>query len=68
MEENKSYPYLGRRVFDGKQIVIFFLRKNYGVVVTSDDTVQGLSFGTIGDFDETYYEYLDKDLCVRLSN
>lgn len=67
--EEKKYPYLGvRKVLDAEYVVMF-LKKNYGVIVMSEvEDIKELSFGEVGAFDESVFQLLEKDRCVRLSN
>lgn len=67
--EEKKYPYLGVREYNGQEYVIMFTDKDYGVVVMSEiEGVDALRFGYIGEFDESLFKPLDKDRYVRLSN
>ena len=66
MEE--SYPYLARFKDGSEQdrYVVWFLEKDYGVVVMSQH--ENVKFGTLGDFDESMFEILGEDQVIRLSN
>lgn len=67
--EEKKYPYLGKKSYNGKEYVVMFTEEDYGVVVMSEVTnVEQLQFGKTGDFDEKLFEYLEPERCVRLSN
>lgn len=67
--EEKKYPYLGEREYKGEKYVVLFTEKNYGVVVMSNiEEIEELKFGKFGDFNEDLFTYLEKDVCVRLSN
>lgn len=62
------YPYLGINHIDGKAYVVLFTEEEHGVVVLNETDSQKLRFGYIGNFDETEFEMLPPDQCVRLSN
>lgn len=67
--EEKKYPYLGKRTYKDDEYVVMFTDDNYGVVVMSNVTsVSELKFGQMGEFDESSFEYLTPEQCVRLSN
>lgn len=63
-----KYPYLGHIENDKENLVILFLKENYGMVVMSNVSDENLSFGTLSNFNEKDFELLPKDRCVRLSN
>lgn len=64
-----EYPYLGKNTYNGKDYVVFFTEEEHGVVVMSDVTDnEKLAFGKIGNFDESLFKPLEKDVCVRLQN
>ena len=63
-----NYPYLGHIENDKENLVILFLKENYGMVVMSNVPDENLSFGTLSNFNEKDFELLPKDRCVRLSN
>lgn len=69
-----NYPYLGFKVVEDKNNVVFFTGENEGVVVLDETMIDGMTFGTNGEFNEDEYDFLpDNDgngneLCVRLSN
>ena len=64
----KSYPYLGRAYENEKMYVVLFLEKNYGVVVLNETNNSQYNFGTLNEFDESKFDYLPPEECVRLSN
>lgn len=67
--EEKEYPYLGARDFNGKQVIIFFNEKDYGTVVLSElNDNDSFKLGRIGDFEESFFPPLEKDKRVVLSN
>jgi hypothetical protein len=69
-----NYPYLGFKVVNDKNNVVFFTSENQGVVVLDETNIEGMTFGTNSEFNEEEYDFLpDNDgngneLCVRLSN
>ena len=63
-----KYPYLGIKEVDGKHYVVLFTEEDTGVIVMSEINDEKIKFGYIGSFDETQFELLPKDQCVRLSN
>ena len=65
---NKSYPYLGIRHINGKSYVVLFTEEDTGVVVMNETDSEKIKFGLIGNFDETEFEKLPQDQCVRLNN
>lgn len=65
---NKSYPYLGIRQINGKSYVVLFTEEDAGVVVMNETDSEKIKFGLIGNFDETEFEKLPQDQCVRLNN
>lgn len=65
---NKSYPYLGIRQINGKSYVVLFTEEDTGVVVMNETDSEKIKFGLIGSFDETEFEKLPQDQCVRLNN
>ena len=65
---NESYPYLGIRQINGKSYVVLFTEEDTGVVVMNETDSEKIKFGLIGSFDETEFEKLPQDQCVRLSN
>lgn len=65
MDENK-YPYLGRHYVNDKSYVVLFTEPETGVVVMSE--VNTIKFGSYLTFDETLFEILPPNICVRLSN
>lgn len=69
--EERSYPYLGvTRTTNGQEYVVFFLEKDYGVIVMSEVTGNDslLPGSTTYDFDESRFEYLNPEVSVRLNN
>ncbi len=65
---NENYPYLGIKQIDGKSYVVMFTEEDKGVVVMNETDSEKIKFGLIGNFDETEFEKLPPDRCVRLSN
>lgn len=65
MKENK-YPYLGRHYVNDKPYVVLFTEPETGVVVMSE--VNSIKFGSYLAFDESLFEILPPNICVRLSN
>ena len=65
---NKSYQYLGIRQINGKSYVVLFTEEDTGVVVMNETDSEKIKFGLIGSFDETEFEKLPQDQCVRLNN
>ena len=65
---NESYPYLGIRQINGKSYVVLFTEEDTGVVVMNETDSEKIKFGLIGSFDETEFEKLPQDKCVRLNN
>lgn len=70
MSENKErvYPYLGRNYIDNKAYVVLFTEEENGVVVMNETNSETIKFGKILSFDESQFEVLPPDECVRLSN
>lgn len=66
MEE--KYPYLGRNFINEKPYVVLFVEQDYGIVVMNDTESENITFGKIGNFDETKFEILPPEECVRLQN
>jgi hypothetical protein len=66
MEE--KYPYLGINYIDEKPYVVLFTEEEHGVVVMNETDSQTIKFGYIGNFDESQFEFLPQDQCVRLNN
>lgn len=66
MEE--KYPYLGINYIDEKPYVVLFTEEEHGVVVMNETDSQTIKFGYIGNFDESQFEFLPQDRCVRLNN
>lgn len=64
----KKYPFLGINHVDGKSYVVFFTEPDRGVIVLNETDKEELSFGTVGNFDETQFEFLSPDQCIRLQN
>ena len=65
---NESYPYLGIRQINGKSYVVLFTEEDTSVVVMNETDSEKIKFGLIGSFDETEFEKLPQDQCVRLNN
>ena len=65
---NESYPYLGIRQINGKSYVVLFTEEDTGVIVMNETDSEKIKFGLIGSFDETEFEKLPQDQCVRLNN
>ena len=63
----KKYPYLGRNFIDGKAYVVLFSEEDMGTVVMNE-TNSRIKFGTYGSFDESAFEVLPPNECVRLNN
>lgn len=64
----EKYPYLGINQFEGKNYVVLFVEPDRGVILMNETDNDKLKFGTITDFDETQFEVLPQEQCVRLSN
>lgn len=64
----RKYPFLGINHIDGKSYVVFFTESDRGVIVLNETDKEELSFGTVGDFDESQFEFLSPDQCIRLQN
>ena len=57
-----NYPYLGFKIVNEKLNVVFFTSEDTGVVLMDETGVEGLEFGTNGEFNEEEYSFLpDKD-------
>lgn len=63
-----NYPYLGHIENEKENLVVLFLKENYGIVVMSNVPDENLKFGVMSNFNEKDFEPLPKDKCVRLSN
>lgn len=70
MEEKvkKVYPYLGRNYVNEKPYVVLFNEEDMGMVVMCEATDVTFKFGDYLSFDESLFEVLPNDVCVRLSN
>jgi hypothetical protein len=66
--EQKKYPYLGKNIIDGKAYVVMFLDEDNGVVVMNETDNPRIKFGMLAGFDESAFEILPPDECVRLQN
>ena len=66
MEE--KYPYLGINKINDKNYVVLFLEEDSGIVVMNETDSEKIKFGLIDNFDESKFEMLPPDQCVRLSN
>lgn len=66
--ENKKYPYLGRNYINGKPYVVLFNEEDMGTVVMNDTDSPKIKFADYGSFDESMFEVLPPDECVRISN
>lgn len=67
-EIQKKYPYLGRNFVNEKAYIVFFTEPDTGVVVLNDTDSKRIKFGMIGSFDESRFEVLPHEVCVRLQN
>ena len=65
---DEKYPYLGINYIDGKPYVVLFTEEEYGVVLMNETNSDKIKFGYIGNFDESMFEMLPPDQCVRLNN
>ena len=65
---DEKYPYLGINYIDEKPYVVLFTEEEHGVVVMNETNSQTIKFGYIGNFDESQFEFLPQDQCVRLNN
>lgn len=65
---NGKYPYLGVNQFEDKSYVVLFTEPEYGIIVMSESDNDKLKFGVIGNFDESKFDDLPKDQCVKLNN
>jgi hypothetical protein len=70
MSETKErvYPYLGRNYIEGKAYVVLFTEEEYGIVVMNETQSDTIQFAKLMSFDESQFEVLPPDECVRLSN
>ena len=48
--------------------MVLFVEPDKGVIVMNETDNDKLKFGTITDFDETQFDVLPQDQCVRLNN
>lgn len=64
----KKYPYLGRNYVDGKAYVVLFSDEDMGTVVMNETNSKNIKFGAYGSFDESVFEILPPNECVRLNN
>lgn len=67
-DNEKVYPYLGRTYVNEKAYVVLFSEEEAGVVVMNETEGTSVKFGMFGTFDESKFEALPPDVCVRLSN
>jgi len=65
---NEIYPYLGINQIDGKNYIVLFVEEERGVVVMNETNSEKIKFGLIDNFDESLFEKLPPDQCVRLNN
>ena len=65
---NEKYPYLGINYIDDKSYVVLFTEEETGVVVMNETNSETIKFGKIDNFDESQFELLPEDQCVRLNN
>lgn len=64
----RNYPYLGQHK-DNENVVVFFVEPDYGVVVLSNVTDNpNLAFGKLGDFDESYFNFLSPEQQISIHN
>ena len=63
-----EYPYLGRKILNGKPYVVLFTEPDYGVVVVNETDSESIKFGAIMSFDENSFELLPPNEVVRLNN
>jgi hypothetical protein len=63
-----EYPYLGINYINEKPYVVLFTEEETGVVVMNETNSDKIKFGMIDSFDESKFEPLPQDQCVRLSN
>ena len=63
-----EYPYLASKKINEKEVVIFFIEENKGVIVHTEVDSNLYKFGKLGNFVETDYSFFDDGRCVRLSN
>jgi hypothetical protein len=64
----RKYPYLGINQVDGKNYVVFFTEPDRGVIVLNETDSETLSFGKVDNFDESQFEFLSPEQCIRLQN
>ena len=64
----KKYPYLGRNYIDGKAYIVLFTEEEYGIVLLNETQSETIQFAKIMSFDESQFEILPPEECVRLSN
>lgn len=67
-KKEKVYPYLGKNEINGKTYVVLFTEEETGVVVMNETDSTSIKFGLYTSFDESQFEVLPPDQCVRLSN
>lgn len=67
-KETKRYPYLGRNYVNGKAYVVLFNEPDMGTVVMNDTDSPNIKFSAYGSFDESLFEVLPPNECVRISN
>ena len=65
---NEKYPYLGINYIDDKPYVVLFTEEETGIVVMNETNSETIKFGKIDNFDESQFEFLPEDQCVRLNN
>jgi len=63
-----EYPYLGINYINEKPYIVLFTEEETGVVVMNETNSDAVKFGKIANFDESKFEMLPQDQCVRLSN
>lgn len=67
-DNKKVYPYLGRNYIDRKPYVVLFTEEETGIVVANETNAPNIKFGAYTFFDESKFEVLPPNECVRISN
>ena len=63
-----TYPYLGYKNVEGKDVVIFFTNKNIGVIIHSDSDDPKYKFGKNATFNEDDFDFLPEGQSITIQN
>ena len=63
-----NYPYLGLKIKDKKNNVVFFTSENRGVVVLDETGEENMMFGLNGEFNEDKSDFLSPEIQISIAN